>query len=133
MAVKPWSEEARVAEFASRKEAERLAWTPVGKSELDRCASSQRMKGMDSLREGDWWSKILEVQVDGFVNWRENPYKMYRGRGLGFMRASEAAGGWADRVQMPVQRLTVTVDRMVQRQKASTELSREVEGLSSWG
>lgn len=128
-----WYEEARLTKLEDRQEAERLEWVPVGRSECLTGAILPRVvHETEVVRESDGWSTILEVGGDAVVNWRRNPYKLYRARGLGFMRVTKIAKGWEDRVQMPVQRPLVTVYKMVEGSRAWVELNTEVEGLASW-
>lgn len=99
---------------------------------LDARDSAQGDAGDGAVREATEWSQILEVRGDALVNWRGNKYKLYRQRGLGFMRVKEVAAGLHGRVLMPMQRPPVTVDKMVEGPKASVELTREMVKLSSW-
>lgn len=65
------------------------------------------------------------------VTCRRNPYRVYRGRCLWFMKNDEAPHGWIDRIPMSVQRPPVTEERLVVRQRAQAELVADVKGLTS--
>lgn len=131
--LSPSSEEAMLAKLGDRHEAEKLGWVPMGRSERLKGATFPSMfQVTESMRESDGWSTFVEVGGDAVVNWRRNPYKLYRARGLGFMRMAKIARGWGDIVPMPVQRPQVTVENMVEYPIASADLNAEVEGLESW-
>lgn len=133
MILSPWYEEARLAKLGGRHEAERLGWVPVGRSEgLTGETLPRVVRETEAVRESGGWSTIVEVGGDAVVNWRQNPYKLYRARGLGFMRVTKIENGWEDRVPMPVQRPPVMVDKMVEGPRTSVELNAKVEGLASW-
>lgn len=83
VADNPWFKEARVAKLGDRDEAERLGWTPMGRSErLTGAKLPRAIKGMEAVREKDRWSKVLKVGEDCLVNWRRNRCRVDRDRGV---------------------------------------------------
>lgn len=90
----PWSVTARNSRLGDQSRATQVRWTSMSKAErltgriLPRMANRTR-----AVREERSWVRLLEVGGDALVKLRRNPYRVYLGRGLGFMKTDEAPQG----------------------------------------